>query len=123
MLKAIVAGLALAGLVMGTQTDCNGDKGKKTDPCQPNGCAIVKTEIGDGVWIVGDELLAGRWQSDNVLEGKKGCAWFVSPAANASPSSTSEPSFRDGTAGKVTITLHAGESFTTSGCGKWHKVG
>lgn len=96
----------------------------------PSGCGqkgkpagVSRTEIGDGVWIVGDEINPGLWEPMEDITTKKDCAWFVSPAKEPSPgaSPTTEPTFRTPLPDGV-IELHKGEAFTTNHCGRWHQI-
>ena len=109
---------AVAFMVAG----CGPKSNHKPEPSYP---AVdgMKTEIGDGSWVVGDEIAPGRWVPSAgwvSLTTKTNCVWFVSPA-KARPSPTAEPTFRN-PSGEDVITLHRGEAFTTSHCGKWHRL-
>lgn len=125
-MKRTLTLIAIVGLAFGLAA-CEPEK--QTNPCE-NGCSVgnAKTEIGDGVWNVGDEIQPGVWTLDDSWTDTKkfpSCAWFVAPA-KATPSSTTEPTSTRSlaeTAGKVRITLHAGEHLTSSNCPKWKKVG
>ena len=83
-----------------------------------------RTTIGDGSWIVGDELAPGLWEPASDITKMANCAWFVSPAAEPSPyaTTTMEPSFRTQLDAMVLVELHRGETFTTSGCGQWRMI-
>jgi hypothetical protein len=120
-MKAVIVSALLALLTLFMVTSCPGQK--KPAPGFPTTSTGLRTSIGDGSWIVGDELAVGLWAPEkgwDSIIAMKDCAWFVSPAKTPTPGATptAEPSFRDANGDDV-ITLHAGESFTTIGCGKW----
>jgi len=109
-------------LVALTLVGCEPAKTPKSDPTNAAG---LKTTFGDGVWIVGDEVEPGFYQSDGKIEGKEGCVWFVSPAPSTTPGKY-DPSFRDSpppaSEGQATFRVKDKQAITTSGCGKWHLV-
>lgn len=89
----------------------------------PTNSAGQKIRIGDGVWIVGDEIPEGLWRPNTGIGTMHDCAWFVSPAPkppNPEPTPTTEPSFRNESSD---VELHNGERFTTINCGDWQFLG
>lgn len=113
-MKAIVISAVLAFATLFSVAEC---KKPNSEPKPPS--TVLRTEIGDGAWIVGDEIAPGVWQLQGTWPTENyapNCVWFVTPA-KITPSPTKEPSYRDG--GPLIIVLHKGEAFTTLDCGKW----
>lgn len=120
MLKIIASGLIAAATL--SLSACPGPN-KDDKPNQTS--QVLRTTIGDGSWIVGDELAPGIWQAKDDITKKSECAWFVTPAKDPSPgaSPTQEPSSSNIKVGRVAIRLHPKEGFTTYKCGEWEKIG
>lgn len=83
---------------------------------------ILRTEVGDGIWVVGTEIGAGYWSPEEDLSALKYCKWFVSPAEGEKVKGNL-PSNRDPHFGTVKIQLKAKQSLTTDSCGNWQRVG
>lgn len=107
-----------------------------TAGCQPEGdrpdqqSTLVRTLAGDGIHVVGEDVDAGAWTPvDNWRDTAQfpHCVWFVSPASTPAPaaSPSHEPTSTAAlvAGGPVVVRLHAGEAFTSTGCGRWERTG
>lgn len=76
-----------------------------------------KAAISDGVWVVGEDIAAGKYKVIDAIEGE-GCYWSITKSgtngdtiiANDLPSG-----------GRPVVTLKKGQDFNTEGCGDWAK--
>jgi hypothetical protein len=113
--------VSVAGLTA-TMYGCGvGAPTKKHEPVY----VVPSKNIGDGIYVAGKDISAGKWSPVGDWKNMKGCVWFVSPSITDTPGDSDLPTYRkkDEYAGKVTITLKKGQSLTTSGCGEWEDVG
>jgi hypothetical protein len=70
--------------------------------------------IGDGTYRVGVDIAAGTWKAGKVVTAPIGsCAYSI----NSGP--TQKPLV---SAGAITVTLAAGDRFTTTGCPPWRRA-
>jgi hypothetical protein len=126
LLKTLAVVGSLTTLVTFTTSDCLAPQ-EPHDPCKPTACvvnpspAFIKVKVSDGIWVVGTEVLQGRYTL--LVEDQAGdCVWFVNPATDGDLNEKL-PSYKDGYAGAITIRLKDGESFTVSHCGAgWTRI-
>jgi hypothetical protein len=122
-MKAIIASGLVTVVTFLTVDNCNGSR-------QENPPSFVqRTQVSDGVWVVGDEIKPGLWEPKSDWRKMPDCAWFVSPAPKPSrvpskapsPTPTSAPSYAN--PDQLVVRLHEKEAFTTVGCGVWEYRG
>ena len=116
MKMAILSAAAYLAVLGGAADGCGGPKG--TDPCLSAGCTVttpLRSQVGDGIWVAGEDILVGDWTPPKGWRDKKACRWFVSPAEGKPEADL--PSWDMHPANSVP--LGRGMSLTTADCGQW----
>ncbi|HMG41890.1 MAG TPA: hypothetical protein VK611_11205 [Acidimicrobiales bacterium] len=113
---AITHGISARPLVEVLPTD---------DAVKSNGCgpwvpysppASPATTVSDGDWLVGSDLIAGRYQAASPPERLSECYWERDDSFLYEFGGWSENNIVDR---RTVVDLTAGERFTTKGCGPW----
>lgn len=83
--------------------------------------APAAATVGEGQWIVGEDMAAGDWRMVEAYEdGGIGCFWSIYKAG----SNQSDIIQNDiVTGGKARVSVKKGQEFETQGCGDWEKIG
>ncbi len=74
-----------------------------------------ESTFGSGMWVVGDDVLAGQYRAVDALQG---CYW----ARLQSDGDSIINNHFSGEPGPVVATMNEGELFETSGCGQWQRM-
>lgn len=115
-MKAILAGIALAGVLAASPGGCAPKESKPPTPIQPAPeKSALRVKVGDGIWVAGEDIAIGTWRFEEDWTKKPKCAWFVSPT-NGVAGYNELPSDRSKEKLKV-ILLTSGQSVTLKGCG------
>lgn len=118
-IASAAAYLAVLGGAMDAAFSACEPAGQGTDPCASSGCvvpteAVLRSSVGDGIWIVGKQIPAGTWTPPAGWDDKPACRWFVSPAEGGDATdlaSWQHPS--------NPVPVEKGQSLTTIDCGTW----
>jgi hypothetical protein len=78
--------------------------------------AIQQNTITEGVWVVGTDVQPGHYRTTAAVSG--GCYWMITKSGT-----NGSDIIQNGlpTGGYPTVTLSAGQDFTTQDCGSWVK--
>lgn len=76
----------------------------------------VSPTIGEGDFVVGEDMPAGRWRTTMTVSD--GCYWAIY-RANTNQSDIIDNGIVNG--GRPTVTLKKGQEFHSNGCGSWVK--
>jgi hypothetical protein len=78
---------------------------------------IYGSSVGDGIWTVGVETPAGRYQATADVSSK--CYWWIYQTGNM------DKIFSNGVSaqGRPVVELKEGEDFQAWYCGTWAKIG
>lgn len=106
---ALVAGLAACG---STSTTTPTTPTSKAAPS--GGPASSTATIGDGTWLVGEDMAAGQWKTSGQVEA--GCYWQISKAGTNGNDIIANDNVSGGVA---RVTVKKGQEFKSDGCGDW----
>lgn len=76
-----------------------------------------KTTIEEGDWVVGTDVAAGQYRTTVAVEGM--CYWGIYKAGTNKGDIVQNDIV---TGGRPSVTLKAGQEFSSTGCGSWTKV-
>lgn len=114
----VAIGVTLASIVLacGSPSKSNQPNNAANAPIvQPSPVATKPGTIGNGTWVVGEDVKPGTYRSPGATDSSfPFCSWQVK---------TGKAYGDMGTSGEVAdpqlVTLQKGQQFETSGCGTW----
>ncbi|MFE7243471.1 hypothetical protein [Streptomyces sp. NPDC057580] len=86
----------------------------------PKAAQVAATVPGDGTYLVGGDMKSGTYKTKGPADGSFGCYW--ERAMDSSGEFTSITA-NDNLNGSGLVTVRKGETFKSSGCQDWVKVG
>ena len=82
--------------------------------------AAKASTITEGTWTVGVDVKAGKYRPTAAVTADMSCYWGIYKSGTNGDDIIANDNV---TGGFPTVTLRAGQDFTTSSCGDWRKIG